>query len=348
MKKKINGIYLVIAMLVISVLAVGCGGSKDKQQAPQAAAKSDIVTIKLAHTSAEGTTIYKTYDKFKELVEKNSSGKIKVEVFPASALGGDQALVEAAKRGSIDIGSCGTNNLSQFSNLYLWADLPYVFKSLDGVHKVYGGPIGDEMKKKFQDEQKDLIVLFYADPGSFRNFMNSKKEIKTPEDAKGLKIRTAASPVEQAIVRAFGAAPTPVSWPEVYMALEQKVVDGELQQYHWIVTAKHQEIIKYVSEIGGQHALHLAVMSKLTWDKLTPDQQKIVADAAKEAQKFNFDNAEKFNNDLRQVVIKAGVKIYNPTPDEMKQWEKAGQKVWDEYKDKVSRELIDRVLKAQE
>lgn len=342
-------IILPLIILLVSLLAAGCGGSKDnQQQASQAGAKGDVITLKLAHTSAEGTTIYKTYDKFRELVEKNSNGKIKVEVFPASALGGDQALVEGAMRGSIDIGSSGTNNLPQFTNLYLWADLPYVFKSLDGVHKVYGGSIGEEMKKKFEEEQKDLKVLFYADPGSFRNFMNSKKEIRTPEDAKGLKMRTAASPVEQAIVRAFNASPTPISWPEVYMALEQKVVDGELQQYHWIVTAKHQEIIKYVSEIGGQHALHLAIMSKKTWDKLTPDQQKIVLDASKEAQKFNFDNAEKFNDELRQIVIKAGVKIYNPTPEEMKQWEKAGQKVWEEYKDKVSRELIERVLKAQE
>ena len=346
MKKK--AILAVVAVFLMSVFLVGCGGKKEQPQAPQAGAKQEVITIKLAHTSAEGTTIYKTYDKFKELLEKNSNGKLKVEVFPASALGGDQALVEGAKRGSIDIGSCGTNNLSQFSNLYLWADLPYVFKNLDGVHKVYGGPIGEEMKKKFEEEQKDLVVLFYADPGSFRNFMNTKREVKTPEDAKGLKMRTAASPVEQAIVRAFGSAPTPVSWPEVYMALEQKVVDGELQQYHWIVTAKHQEIIRHVSEIGGQHALHLAVLSKKTWDKLTPELQKVVMDAAKEAQKYNFDNAEKFNNDLRQEVIKAGVKIYNPTPEEMKLWEQAGQKVWDEYKDKVSRELIDRVRKAQE
>jgi tripartite ATP-independent transporter DctP family solute receptor len=343
---KTKGTLIIISTLIMSLLLAGCG-TKKEQQAPQTGDKQSAITLKLAHTSAEGTTIYKTYDKFKELVTTNSNGQIKVEIFPASSLGGDQALVELTKRGSIDIGSCGTNNLSQFSNLYLWSDLPYVFKSLDGVHKVYGGVIGDEMKKKFEDEQKDLIVLFYADPGSFRSFMNTKREVKTPDDTKGLKIRTAASPVEQATVRAFGAVPTPINWPEVYMSLQQKVVDGEMQQYHWIVTAKHQEIIRYSAEIGGQYALHLAVMSKQSWDKLTPDQKKVVAEAAKEAQKYNFENAAMLNNDLRQQVIDAGVKIYNPTPDEMKKWEQAGQMVWDEYNDKVPRELIDRVLKAQ-
>jgi tripartite ATP-independent transporter DctP family solute receptor len=306
------------------------------------------ITLTLAHTSAPGTPIFATYERFKDSLEKNSNGKIKVNVHPQSTLGGDVAQVEGAKRGSIDIGSCGTNNLSPFTSLYMWADMPYVFKDIDGVHKVYGGPIGEEFKKKFEDEQKDLKVLFYADPGDFRNFMNTKREVKTPADAKGLKLRTAASPVEQAIVRAFGASPTPINWPEVYMALEQKVVDGELQQYHWIVTAMHQELIRFVTECGGQHALHLAIMSKKTWDKLTPDQQKVVEDAAKDAQKYNFDNASRLNQDLRKIVEKAGVKFYKPTPQEYKAWEDAGKVVWNEFQQKVPLDLIERVRKAQD
>lgn len=313
-----------------------------------AAPTDGVITITLAHTSSPGTPIFKAYERFKEDLEKKSNGKLKVNVHAQSTLGGDVALVESVKRSSIDIGSCGTNNLTPFTTLYMWSDMPYVFKSIDSMHKVYGGEIGEEFKKKFEEQQGDIKVLFYADPGDFRNFMNTKREVKTPADAKGLKLRTAASPVEQAIVRAFGASPTPINWPEVYMSLEQRVVDGELQQYHWIVTARHQEIIKYVTECGGQHALHLAIMSKKTWDSLTPELQKVVMDAAKDTQKYNFENAAGFNNELRQEVLKAGVKIYKPTAEEYKAWEESGRKVWTEFKDKVSMDLINRILKAQE
>lgn len=336
----------IIGMLSVAfvILLIVTGGNEAESAAPA----GGTITLTLAHTSSPGTPIFATYARFKDALEKNSKGKIKVNVHPQSSLGGDVAQVEGAKRGSIDIGSCGTNNLSPFTTLYMWADMPYVFKNIDGVHKVYGGPIGEEFKKKFEDEQKDIKVLFYADPGDFRNFMNTKREVKTPADAKGLKLRTAASPVEQAIVRAFGASPTPINWPEVYMSLEQKVVDGELQQYHWIVTAMHQELIKYITECGGQHALHLAIMSRKTWDKLTPDLQKVVTEAAKDAQKYNFDNAAKLNDGLRQIVLKAGVKIYRPTPEEYKSWENAAKVVWTEFQQKVPMELIDRVRKAQE
>lgn len=330
----------VLSMAFWGLLTVA-GGDEARSAAPAGG------TLTLAHTSSPGTTIFNTYERFKNNLETKSNGRLKVNVHPQSSLGGDVAQVEGAKRGSIDIGSCGTNNLTPFTSLYMWADMPYVFKSIDSVHRVYGGPIGEEFKKKLEDEQKDLKVLFYADPGDFRNFMNTKREVRTPADAKGLKLRTAASPVEQAIVRAFGASPTPINWPEVYMSLEQKVVDGELQQYHWIVTARHHEIIRFVTECGGQHALHLAIMGKKTWDRLTPDLQKVVIDAARDAQKYNFDNAEQLNEGLRQIVQKAGVKIYRPTPEEYKSWENAGRKVWTEFQDKVPMDLINRILKAQ-
>ena len=332
---------VVVAFIAFWMLSFADGGDE------AFCANGGTVTLTLAHTSSPGTTIFKTYERFKENLEKKSNGRIRVNVHPQSTLGGDVALVESAKRGSIDIGSCGTNNLTPFTSLYMWADMPYIFKSIKGVHKVYGGPIGEEFKKKFEAEQKDLKVLFYADPGDFRNFMNTKREVRTPADAKGLKLRTAASPVEQAIVRAFGASPTPINWPEVYLSLEQKVVDGELQQYHWIVTARHHEIIRYVTECGGQHALHLALMSRKTWDRLPPDLQKVVLDAAKDAQKYNFSNAAQFNEGLRQTVVKAGVKFYRPTPEEYKIWENAGRKVWTQFQGKVPMELINRILKAQ-
>ncbi|AEG13810.1 TRAP dicarboxylate transporter, DctP subunit [Desulfofundulus kuznetsovii DSM 6115] len=343
---KIKGILTVIALFLLSVLVAGCG-SGDKKDANNAGGqKASIVTLKLAHTSAPDTAIYRTYEKFAQLVEEKSKGSIKVQVFPNGQLGGDQQTVEQVKEGSIDICSSGTNNMAPFTNMFLFADLPYVFKSLDGVHKVYSGPIGEELKQKVESEL-NMKLLFFADPGSFRNVMNSKRPIKTPADMKGLKFRSAASPIEMATIEAFGAAATPVTWPETYMALEQKVVDGELQQFHWAVTANHQEVIKYVTYTGGIHAIHLALMNLDKFKSLTPEQQKAILDAAKEAQEYNFANTEKWNEELVQKVKEAGVQFYTPTEEEMKQWYAAGQKVWDKFKDQIDQKFLERVLEAQ-
>lgn len=347
-KKRLVTLLLAFMFVLGTALLAGCGSGSDKKEGDKKEAAGEVAKIKVAHTSAPGTPIFLTYEKFGQLVEEKSGGKIKVEIFPTGTLGGDQATVEAVQKGSIDIASSGINNMAPFTDMFFFADLPYIFRSLDGVHKVFGGEIGEELKQKLEQENK-LKLLFYADTGSFRNVMNSKRPIKTPTDMAGLKFRSAASPVEMATVKAFGANPTPVTWPETYMALEQKVVDGELQSFHWAVTAKHQEVIRYVTMTGGQHAVHIAVMNLDTFNKLTPELQQVILDAAKEAQEYNFANAEKISNDeLVKVMKEAGVEIYNPTAEEMKQWTAAGEKVWQEFKDKVPQEMIDRTLKAQE
>ena len=313
---------------------------------PCIASAADGISLKLAHTSAPKTAIFETYEVFKKAVEKNSAGALKIQIYPSGQLGGDVPTAEGVLKGSLDIASTGTNNMAPFTQLFFWADLPFMFVSMDAVHKVYAGAIGEEFKKKLED-QTDFKCLFYANPGSFRNLMNSKKPVRTPADMNGLKFRSAPSPVEMDTIRAIGGNPTPVAWPETYMALEQKVVDGEMQQYHWAVTARHQEVIKYVTELPGQHALHLALINKKKFASYPPAIQKALLDGAAEAQKFNFENTGKMNENLKKICLDAGVQIYTATPEEVAVWRKAAMAVWGQYADKVPQELIDRIQAAQ-
>ncbi|WP_034638155.1 TRAP transporter substrate-binding protein [Desulfovibrio cuneatus] len=309
-------------------------------------AAQDTLVLKLAHTSAPHTPIFETYELFKKKVEEKSGGKIIVQVYPLGQLGGDVPTAEGVLKGSIDIASAGSNNMAPFTDIFFWADLPFIFKSIDTVHKVYAGEIGNEYKEKLE-KSSDFKCLFYADPGSFRNLMSSKRPLRSPADMGGLKFRSAPSPVEMDTVRAIGASPTPVSWPETYMALEQKVVDGEMQQYHWAVTAMHQEVIKYVTEVPGQHALHLALINKNKFEALPTAWQKILQEAADEAQQFNFANAEKMNESLKKTCLDAGVTIYTATPEEVNVWREAAMPVWKKYQDKVPQALVERILAAQ-
>ena len=309
-------------------------------------AAQDKLTLKLAHTSAPRTPIFETYALFKKLVEEKSGGAVIIQIYPLGQLGGDVPTAEGVLEGSIDFASTGSNNMAPFTELFFWADLPFIFKDIDGVHKVYGGAIGDEYKQKLEDATK-FKCLFFADTGGFRNLMNSKRVVRNPGDMAGLKFRSAPSPVEMDTVRAIGGSPTPVAWPETYMALEQKVVDGEMQQYHWAVTAMHQEVIKYVTEIPGQHALHLCLVNKERFAQLKPEVQKVLLEAAAEAQAFNFANAEKMNVPMKQTCIDAGVQIIAATPEENEVWRNAAMKVWEQYKDKVPPELVQRIIDAQ-
>lgn len=348
MRKFFSGL---VSVLMVSLLVIGC--SQDKPSAGNAggagqAAEDKEVNLVLSHTAAPGTPIFLSYEKFKEEVEKRSNGSIKIQIHDSSKLAGDTKGVEMLKTGSLDIASAGTNNMSPFTELFLVFDLPYIFKDVEATHKVLASEIGQEFKDKLEKEQ-DLKLLFYVDPGSQRDVMNSKKEIKVPDDMKGLKFRSAPSPIEIATVEAYGATATPVPWVETYSALEQGVVEGELQQYHWAVTANHQEVVKYVAETGGIHAVHLALMSNKSFnEKLSANQQKILVEAADEAQKFNFQKSTEMTEELKNKMKEAGVQFYTPTAEEQKLWMEQGKKVWSQFSDKIPQELIDRIQKAQE
>ncbi len=300
----------------------------------------------LSHTSAPGTPIYLTYERFKEEVEDRSGGTITVRIHHSASLAGDTQGVELLQSGALDIASAGTNNMSQFTDLFLVFDLPYIFEDSAATHRVLNGDVGEEIKESFEAEQ-NLKLLFYADPGSQRDVMNTEHEVRVPDDISGMRFRSAESPIEIATIEALGAVAIPISWVEVYSALEQGVIQGQLQQYHWAVTANHEEIIKHVTETGGIHAIHLAIMNLNTFNDLSGNQQQAVLEAAEVAQDFNFSNAPGFVEDLRQEMIDGGVEVLQLTDEEREQWVSAATAVWDDFRDQIPDGLIERIQEAQ-
>lgn len=249
--------------------------------------------------------------------------------------------------GTLDVATAATNNMSPFTDAFQVFDLPYMFEDVDATHKVLKNQeIREELEALMKDDV-DLELLFYLDPGSQRDVMNSKVLAKVPEDLKGLKFRAAESPIEIAANEVLGVTPTPITWAEVYSALEQGVVDGLLQQHHWSVTANLHEITKYVTETGGIHAMHIAFMSKDSYDSLTDEQKEWVREAAERAEDFNFDHAPKQVEAMKQTMEEEGVEFYTPTSDEMDKWIEAGRSIWEEFEDNFPEGLIDRIQEAQ-
>ncbi|MCF3638841.1 TRAP transporter substrate-binding protein [Rhizobium sp. TRM95111] len=238
------------------------------------------VTLRSADIHPDG---YPTVDAVKymgQLVSERTSGRIKIEVTNNAALGQEKDTIEQTRFGVIDMNRV---NAAPFNNLVpqtVVLGLPFLFRSTEHMHKTVDGPIGEEILAAF--EPHGLIGLAFYDSGA-RSFYTTKKPIEKLEDLKGMKIRVQQSDLWIAMMDAFGANATPMPFGEVYSSLETGVVDGAENNWPSYESSRHFEVAKNYTLT--EHSLNpeILVMSKMSWDKLSPDDQKIVKEAAKES-----------------------------------------------------------------
>ncbi len=301
--------------------------------------------MRLAHGATADQAIGKGMLKFAELVAAKSGGSIKVDVHIAGSLYSERTALEAMVNGSVDFAGASNANWAAFTDTLLFMDLPYVFNDEAAFRKVMHGPVGSEIRKRF--EQKGFKLLMVLDNGGFRDVVNNRRPIKVPADVKGLKFRTTASPVEIAMFRNWGGVPTAIDWAEVYNALGSGVVDGEFVMPTWLATARHYEVLKFATENKAVIGIQTLAMMKSTFDKMPPAAQKAILEAAAEAQ----DHSNKLDQELletaRAHARKLGVQTYRPTPAEMEQWRTTGRQIWKEFEPKIDKQLLNVVLEAQ-
>ncbi|MBF6570119.1 MAG: TRAP transporter substrate-binding protein [Candidatus Binataceae bacterium] len=312
--------------------------------AGQAFAQSPIV-LKLAHGATADQAIGKGMNKFAELVDAKSAGKAKVNVYLAGSLYSERTALEAMVNGSVDFAGASNANWAAFTDALLFMDLPYVFTSEASFDKALHGSVGQEIRHRF--EKSGFKLLMILNNGGFRDIVNTKKPIKVPSDLKGLKFRTTASPVEQAMFRNWGAIPTAVDWAEVYTALSSDVVDGEFVMPTWLATAKHYEVLKYSTQNDAVIGIQTLAMMKDRFNGLPKDVQKAILEAAHEAQEFS----NKADNEQRDSAVatarKLGVQFYNPTPAQMKVWRTTGREIWKQFDSKIDQAFLKRILATQ-
>lgn len=187
------------------------------------AAFAGPTVIKLAHPNVPQHPMGQAFEKFKELVETRTDGKFRVDIYDSSKFGNFDAVVQGLQFNMLQMGSASTPNLAPFSDDFLIFDLPFLFPTYESADLITDGPIGMTAAKAL--EKTGIIGLGYIEIG-FRNLWNNQRTVKTLEDAKGLKIRSTPSKAHIATLKGLGINPTPISWGEVYTALQQKTVDG--------------------------------------------------------------------------------------------------------------------------
>ncbi|MCJ8142527.1 TRAP transporter substrate-binding protein [Ancylobacter sp. A5.8] len=215
-----------------------------------------------------------------ELVKQRTNGRLDIQVFNNAALGSEKDTIEQTRFGVIDMNRVNT---APFNNLVPQTQvlgMPFLFRSVDHMHKVVDGPIGDEILAAF--EPHGLVGLAFYDSGA-RSFYTTKKPIKSLADLKGQKIRVQQSDLWIAMMKAFGANATPMPFGEVYSSLETGVVDGAENNWPSYESSRHFEVAKNYTLTEHSLAPEALVISKASWDKLTPEDQKILRQAAKES-----------------------------------------------------------------
>jgi C4-dicarboxylate-binding protein DctP len=301
------------------------------------------IVIKFSHVAAADTPKGQAAEFFKKRAEELTKGRVKVEVYVNSTLYKDKEELEALQLGSVQMlapvaGKFGPAGVKEFEVF----DLPYMFPDEAGLHRVTRGPIGASLLKKL--EPRNIVGLSYWDAG-FR-VLSSNKSIRTPDEAKGQKIRINSSKVNQAIMRSVGALPQSMAFSEVYTALQTGVVDGADGNMPNLYTQKQYEVQKYVTMTNHTYSGYVVVANKPFWDGLPADIRASLETAVKEATEFNDKVAEEDNQKAIAAIKASGkTEIYTPTPAEKAMWIKAMSVVQEEMAPRVGKDLVDAIRK---
>ncbi|MCP3387684.1 TRAP transporter substrate-binding protein [Bradyrhizobium sp. CCGB12] len=318
----------------IAALALGLAGA--------ASAQSPII-IKFSHVVATDTPKGKASEKFKELAEKYTGGKVKVEVYPNSTLYKDKEELEALQLGSVQMlapsnskfGPLGIREFEVF-------DLPYILPDLKTLRKVTEGPLGTRLLKLL--DAKGITGLAYWDNG-FKQ-MSANKKLVTPADYQGVKFRIQSSRVIQAQFKALSALPQVMAFSEVYQALQTGVVDGQENTWSNIYTQKMHEVQKYITETNHGYIGYVVIVNKKFWDDLPADIRDQLSKAMKEATDFNNAQSQKENDAALAEIKKSGKsEIIKLTPEQDEAMRKAMEPVYKDAAGRVGQPLIDEFLK---
>jgi tripartite ATP-independent transporter DctP family solute receptor len=303
--------------------------------------------LKLAHSdSPDLATSRKAVmaDAFVREIKSKSGGRIDVQVFAAGALGGEKDLIEGVKNGFIQAGFASGVMANYFPSAMV-TDIPYLFPSDDVADRVMDGPFGQKLAADFH-AATNMHNLCFGEVG-FRNFSSGKNPIHAPKDLAGMKIRVQETPLYITEMKALGAQPTPIAFPELYTALQTGVVDGQENPVPTMIFAKLYEVQKHVTLDRHNYGIDWFVLSDKFYKALPADLLKVVTDAAQVACVEERKANRTFTTNGNKTLAEKGVTVYTPTAAEMAQFRTAAQPPVIEFlKTKIDPKLIDGIQTA--
>jgi tripartite ATP-independent transporter DctP family solute receptor len=303
--------FLVLALILVLVPAAAFG---------------QTYTLKLAHLNAQQPFEIASAamaEVFKSEVEAKSNGRIKVELYPNGVLGNEANTMVQVRTGVVQSYIASSGGMAQFYPLIDVTNMPFAFSSYNVGYKVYDGEFGQALAQDIE-RQANFKVLGFGESGGFFAITNNKRPLRSPADMRGIKLRTMSLPLHQEIVKALGASPTSVAWPEVYTSLQTGVVDGQMNPLSIIAMAKFQEVQKYITLTNHLYAPYVWVINPRFYASLPADLQEVVDDAARTGILAGRGLSRIIDaSDRGLPTLQQRMEVYVPNASEMRQFRDA-------------------------
>jgi len=295
--------------------------------------------IKFGHVGEPGQLFTKSADEFARRANEKLGGKAKVVVFGSSQLGGDKELLQKVKLGTVDMALPSTV-MSSESDLFGIFDMPYLVKDRKHMQAIEKAIVWPRLAP--EAEKKGLKIIAVWENG-YRHITNNRRPIKVPGDLNDIKLRVPEGKWRVKMFQAYGANPSPMKFSEVFTALQTGVMDGQENPYSQIVSAKFQEVQRYLSITGHVYIPAYVTVGSKKWATLPADVRKVLEDTAKEMQKFVYATAEGEESELLAKIKAAGVQVNEA---DKSAFVRASAGIYHEFGIEVkgSKELIDKAL----
>jgi tripartite ATP-independent transporter DctP family solute receptor len=304
---------------------------------PGGRARPDAVVLRLGHSLDTSHPVHRALEHFAEETRVRSGGRLKVRIHPNSQLGSEREMIELTQLGALDLVKTSTSPLEGFSPVMGIFSVPYVFHDDAHFWEFLEGPGGEELLQASLRQR--LRGLCYYDAGS-RSFYTRARPIREPSDLRGLKIRVQNSRTSMRMVQAMGGAPTPLSFAELYSALEQGVVDGAENNPPSFLTARHYEVCRYYTLDEHTRVPDIVLINTDSWDRLSRDEQQMVAEVARESARLQRSLWAEKTQEALETVEAAGVEIIRP---DQEAFARAARPVHDEHAGSPIGDLIRRL-----
>ena len=337
--KKFLSILLLTALVLTSF--VGCGGGEKP-----VIAEGESYTITLSHVEPEDRSVHQGALAFKDYVETTTDGRVTVNILPNAQYGGDADSMEAVAQGTLQMTICVTSVLTSYNDDFMILDLPFIWDSREAFYYALDNELGTALNASL--EEVGLIGLGFNDNG-LRQMTNNERPITSIADFKGIKFRTMESPVFIRMFELLGSSPVPMSFSELYTALQQGTVDGQENGAALVLASKFQEVQKYMSITNHVYSSNAIIANADWFNGLSAEDQQIIRDGITQGC-VNTQRELESASDAGAIdaLESAGMKVNVVSEQAMAEMREAVTPMYNEYKEKVAAELFDYIDIANE
>lgn len=340
--KKLLGLLLIALFVLTACGRPDSGGSTSEG----GESSGETFTIRLAHLVPEEQSSHVGAVAFKEKLEKESDGRLKVELYPNGQLyGSDREAIEAVQLGNVEMTIPAVAAMASFNEKFQVFDLPFLFNNNEAAYRALDGDLGTELLADL--ENNGIKGLVFGENG-FRHVSNNEGPIEKPEDMEGLKMRTLESPLHTDTFNAFGANASPFAFGELYTALQQGTYDAMDCPISLYYTNKFYEVQDYLTLTGHVYAATALLVNNDFYNTLPSDLQDLVMEASEEFRTEQRELAQQQDKEFLEQLETEGMKVNDLTDEQRNAFREAAEPVYTKYEDQIGKELIDQALAANE